>query len=62
MLKKWQDLNDSTKQEVKRAYIHWHYDTTSQTFSEWANKHAFYVTKNGKLDDRYHHCEPEFLA
>lgn len=29
---------------------------------EWLRTHAFYVTRNGRLDRRYNRCEPAFLA
>lgn len=62
MLKKWQDLTEDTQRNVKNAFVHWKHDTTSKTFEEWANEHAFYVRKDGKLDSRHNHCEPSYLA
>ena len=29
---------------------------------QWLRKHAFHVTKAGKLDERHHHAEPYFMA
>lgn len=59
---KWKDLDGVTRAQVKNAYVHWHYDTTSKTFEEWAGKHAFYVTKDRNLSRKHRHCEPEYLA
>jgi hypothetical protein len=29
---------------------------------EWLRKHSFYVRKDGLLDERYNHCEPDYMA
>lgn len=58
----WADLPDKVRGEVRSAFVHWHHDTTSATFEEWAAKHAFYVTKQGQLAIRPNRCEPVFLA
>lgn len=62
MLKKFKDLKPGTQRMIARVFVHWHYDTTSATFADWASKKAFYVCKDGTLDARYNHCEPEYLA
>jgi hypothetical protein len=56
------DLTDSLRREVLSRYVNRHHDTTSKTDSDWLAKKAFYVTKDGRLDNRYHHCEPAFMA
>ncbi len=28
----------------------------------WVKAHAFYVRKDGKLADNYHHCEPAWMV
>jgi hypothetical protein len=58
----YSELDDSQKEEVKRRYVHWKYDTTSLTFEDWANKHSFYIRKDGKLSNKHKHCEPDFYA
>lgn len=32
------------------------------TDEEWLTLHAFYFTKQGALDERYHHCEPAYMV
>lgn len=61
-LVKYSQLSEAAKREVRARYVHWHYDTTSRTFEEWASKKAFYVTKTGRLSNRHRHCEPARLA
>lgn len=61
-LVKYSNLSFAAKQQVKSAFVHWKYDTTSKTFEEWANKKAFYVRADGKLSNRHRHCEPAFMA
>ena len=58
MLTKKVDLTDKAKKQVKQQFVYWLHDTTSETFDEWANKHAFYTRKGGGLNARYNHCEP----
>jgi hypothetical protein len=62
MLATWNELTQATQKEVRRRFVHWRYDPTSTTFEDWAYKHAFYVCKDGQLDNRYCHCEPSFMA
>lgn len=59
---KYVELTSEQKKDVERRYVHWHYDTTSKTFDEWAMKHAFYITKDGSISERHRHCEPSFMA
>ncbi len=62
MLVKWNNLLPATRRDVQRRFVMWKHDTTSKTFEEWANKKAFYVKKDGALDNRQNHCEPHYLA
>jgi hypothetical protein len=32
------------------------------TDEEWLESHAFHVTREGRLDRRYRHCEPSYMA
>jgi hypothetical protein len=61
-LVKWQNIENGTKREIEARYVHWKYDTTVSNFEQWAQQHAFYIRRDGKLDDRYNHCEPDYLA
>jgi hypothetical protein len=61
-LKKFADLTTAEKDEARRSFVHWHNDTTSKTFEEWAGKHAFYTLKAGGLSHKHKYCEPSFLA
>lgn len=58
----YKDLTPDAKRQVKQMYVHRIYDPTSQTFQEWAEKHAFYTRKDGKLNARYNHAKPAYLA
>jgi hypothetical protein len=62
MLKKYSDLSEEAKKQVKQRYVHWHYDKTSNTFVDWAHKNSYYVRLDGLLDNRYKHCEPYYMA
>lgn len=61
-LVKWQNIEIKTKREIEARYVNWKYDTTVSSFEQWAQQHAFYIRRDGKLDDRYNHCEPDYLA
>jgi len=61
-LKKWDQLTSSQKSEIQSAFVHWHYDKTSPTFEDWAKKHAFYITKRGRLAVVPKYAEPHYLA
>ena len=50
------------KGQIRSQYVNWRHDTTYTTFEQWAVGHAFYVRKDGKLDHRYRHCEPSWMA
>jgi hypothetical protein len=62
MLVKFQNLKEETKRDVLRCYVYWHHDKTSKSQLDWAVKHAFWITRSGKLDNRFKHCEPSWLA
>jgi len=51
-----------TKRIIRQAYIGWKHDKTSATFEDWAEKHAFYLCRDGSLDLRYNYCEPAYMA
>lgn len=55
-------LSDAQRREVLAVYVHRHLDTTSKSDAEWIAKHAFYITKAGRLSRKHNHCEPAFLA
>lgn len=59
---KWANLGDDQQDEARRTFVHWRYDTTSATFEQWADKHAFYIRKDGHIANKPNHCEPSFLA
>jgi len=59
---KGDQLSESQRREVLGAYIHRHLDTTCKTDAEWLAKHAFYVTKAGRLARNHRYCEPAYLA
>jgi hypothetical protein len=61
-LVKWHQLSSHAQKEVRQTYIYWHYDTTSSSFEDWAEKRAFHVRKDGELDQRYGYCELAFMA
>ncbi len=48
--------------ETNIACRQFHPTIPLQTDAEWLRAHAFHVTKNGKLDARHHHAEPDFMA
>jgi hypothetical protein len=62
MLLQFKDLSDRTKREVRDRFNNWKYDTTVDSFGQWANLHAFYVKRDGTLNNRFNHCEPSWMA
>lgn len=68
-------LSKATRELVLRAYV---YRPTHEnnypkhnplrmrvpatSDEQWLKEHAFYVTKNGNLDNRFDHCEPAFMV
>jgi len=76
-LVKGRDLTPEQIVEVKRAFIYrltWENRYPDEnpcgatvdpiTDEEWISKHAFYITKAGKLSNApgENHCEPVFMA
>lgn len=42
-------------------FVNWFHDPSSKSFEDWAKKHAFAVTRTGRLAQR-RAAEPEFMA
>lgn len=59
---KGDELSAEQRREVLSAYVHRHLDTTSKTDADWLAKHAFYITRAGRLARNRRHCEPAFMA
>ena len=57
-LTKWDDLTTAQKSEIRNAFCHWQFDTTSSSFEDWARKHAYYIRKDGRLARTPSYCEP----
>jgi len=66
MLVKYADLSESARRQVKRRYIYRRLAIGNgkayASDAAWFDDHAFYVRNDGLLDNRYKHCEPQFLA
>jgi hypothetical protein len=63
MLVKFYNLSPLAKRQVADRYVNWiHAKAHYGNFTNWANNHAFYIRKDGKLDERRRHCEPVFMA
>jgi hypothetical protein len=62
VLKTWDELSSVQQQCVRARFVHWHYDTMSLTFEEWAGKHAFYITNKGALSLHHRQCMPAWMA
>jgi hypothetical protein len=63
MLVKFENLTHKTKCQVAAQYVNWiHAQAHYGNFQNWAKDHAFYIRKDGKLDERHRHCEPAFMA
>lgn len=52
-------LIPEARAEALRAYVH---RDRRIPDDEWLRAHAFYVTRIGRLDLRYRHCEPDYFA
>lgn len=56
-------LSSDLRRQVLARYVMRHHSAIWQNSDEvWLAQHAFYVTKDGRLDERYRHCEPAYLA
>lgn len=69
------DLSLGTRRDILRRYV---YRLTIEngypqrnptkakieatTDAQWLRDHSFYVTKAGRLDNRYNHCMPCYMA
>lgn len=69
-LVKGNQLTPDVKAAVLCRYVHRHLDSTCYPIGtctpegdiKWLESRAFHVRLDGKLDKRYNHCEPAFLA
>jgi hypothetical protein len=59
-LVKGNELSLELQRAVLSRYVHRHHSGLPD--SQWLAEHAFYVTEDGRLDERYCHCEPAYLA
>lgn len=55
-------LSASQRREVLNRYVHRHLDPTLKDDDAWLKSHAFWIRKDGHLDERFRHCEPACLA
>lgn len=66
-------LSAETRAEVLRAYVHrfldrsiylpeMNRDRRAAADEEWLAEKAFYVRKDGRLDQRYRFCQPAYMA
>ena len=66
MLVRYNALTRRAKAQVKARYVYRHIaigeGRAYASDVEWLQDHAFYVRKDGELDNRYHHCEPACMA